>query len=284
MKMKLGLSINQPVENVFASGLFDCIEYSIGADFDKEGAFERWEEKTVKIKELCRKYNVKMHSYHIPFNGERLNDDCSNFCFMHAPASLDKEIRDRTMAYTKRQIEFLADTGVRFVILHGSLRIPPEERSIRVDLFVEYVRELCDFCKPYGITVAVETLLESCVGGGGEIPENRIAESRYIMEQVCRDNLGICLDNNHFIKSSHLDFVKELGQYVVTTHFSDYDGVKERHAIPGNGITDWKKLTSLLLEKGYCGPWLFEIKFERPGFPTDDELQRLVGTWKQLVE
>ena len=104
MKMKLGLSVSQPVENVFASGLFDCIEYSIGADFDKEGAFERWEEKTVKIKELCRKYNVKMHSYHIPFNGERLNEisvgtdalgkaeiapDFHGFCSITLPAYRD---------------------------------------------------------------------------------------------------------------------------------------------------------------------------------------------------
>lgn len=278
MKKKLGLSISQPVENVFTSGLFDCIEYSIGADFDKEGAFERWEEKTLRIKELCRKYNVRMHSYHLPFNGERYSG-----CYMHAPASLNKDIRDRTLAHTKRQIEFLADTKVRFVILHGSLRIPPEERGARVDRFVEYVRELCDFCKPYGITVAIETLLESCVGGGGDVPENRIAEHRYIMEQVSRDNVGICLDNNHFIKSSCLDFVKELGQYVVTTHFSDYDGMTERHAFPGEGITDWKRLTSLLTEKGYCGPWLFEVRFERPGFPTDEELHSLVDTWSKSV-
>lgn len=238
----------------------------------------RWEEKTQKIKQLCKKYNVKLRSYHLPFNGERLQG-----VYMHAPSALELGLRERTLAYTMRLIHSLADTGVEYVILHGSLRTPPEERQQRVDRFVEYVRKLCDFCKPYGITVAVETLLESCVGGGGDVPENRIAEMRYIMEQVDRDNVGICLDNNHFILSDSMDFVKELGQYVVTTHFSDYDGVQERHYMPGKGIVDWKALTALLTEKGYTGPWVFEVSFAERGYPSDAELNELVNLWNSIV-
>ena len=278
MERSLGLSISQPVENVFSSGLFDCIEYCIGANFNLADAYEVWEEKTKRIKELCKKYNVKMNSYHLPFNGERHRG-----VYMHAPASLDARIREKTLERTKRLIEGVADAHPKFVILHGSLRIPPEERRERLDYFIEYVRELCDFCKPYGITVAVETLLECCIGGGGDVPENRIAEHRYIMENVGRDNVGICLDNNHFIKSDPIEFVKELGQYVVTTHFSDYDGVEERHYMPGKGITDWRELTRLIEERGYKGPWLFEIRFEKSGFPTDEELRELVDGWHKVA-
>ena len=278
MKRTLGLSISQPVENVFASGLFDCIEYSIGADFNQENAFDLWEEKTQKIKALCQKYNVKLRSYHLPFNGERLQG-----YYMHAPSALDPKLRENTLVYSKRLIQGLADTGLEYVVIHGSLRTPMEERQQRVDNFVDYLRKLCDFCKPYDITVAVETLLESCIGGGGEVPENRIIEMRYIMEHVERDNLGICLDNNHFIKSDSLNFVKELGQYVVTTHFSDYDGEQERHYMPGKGIVDWKALTSLLTEKGYTGPWVFEVSFAERGHPSDAELNELVERWNTLV-
>lgn len=279
MKKELGLSISNPAENVFSSGLFDCIEYCIGANFNFENAFDVWEKNIKIIKELCKKYNVRLHSYHLPFNGERFNG-----FYMHAPASLDKTIRDNTLKHTKRLIENIADTGVKVVVLHGSLRILEEERQAKVDAFVEYVRSLCDFCKPYGITVAIETLLECCIGGGGDVPENRIAEHKYIMENVNRSNVGICLDNNHFLKSDCIEFVKELGQYVVTTHFSDYDGIEERHAMPGKGITDWKKLTSLLEEKGYKGPWLFEVGFAESGKPTDEELETLVDGWNAILE
>lgn len=278
MKRELGLSVKHAAENVFASGLFDCIEYSIGANFNLEDAYEVFEAKTKEVKEMCKKYNVRMNSYHLPFNGERHQG-----AHMHAPSSLDSGIRERTLESTKRLIREVADANPRFVILHGSLRVPPEERAQRLDLFVEYVRELCDFCKPYGITVAVETLLESCIGGGGDIPENRIAEHRYIMENVRRDNVGICLDNNHFIKSNSIDFVRELGQYVVTTHFSDYDGIEERHYMPGKGITDWKRLTAALEDKGYKGPWLFEVRFAKTGEPTDEELKDLVDGWHSIL-
>ncbi len=278
MKRPLGISIKGPYECVFECGLFDCIEYCTGADFNLEGAFEVWEKNTDNVKALCKKYGVKMRTYHIPFNGERFNG-----VYMHAPYSFDEGIRERTLEYTKRQIEYLSDMGIEYVILHGSLRIPMEERAARVDIFLDYLRKLCDFCKPYGITVAVETLLESCIGGGGDEPENRIREMRYIMENVGRDNVGICLDNNHFIKSSNIDFVKELGQYVVTTHFSDYDGVEERHNFPGDGITDWQLLTDLLIEKGYKGPWVFEVKLPQIP-PQTEDLHELVDGWNALVK
>jgi len=278
MKRELGLSISRPAENVFACGLFSCIEFSIGAKFNEEGAFEIWEERAAQVKDLCKKHGVRLHSYHIPFNGERYQG-----VYMHDPSSLNPIIREQTLAYTKRQIEFLADSGLSYVVLHGSLRVSPEERSARVDFFVEYLRRLCDFCAPLGITVAVETLLESCIGGGGDDPKNRIPEMRYIMEKTNRKNLGVCLDNNHFILSDCLDFVKELGQYVVTTHFSDYDGVQECHRFPGEGITDWKELTRLLIEKGYRGPWLFEVKFQEKGNPMNEELSQLVNGWRALT-
>ena len=278
MNRNLGLSVKHPLENVFSSGYFDCIELCIGADFNVEGAFDVFYDMCEKTKALCKKYNVKINSYHLPYNGERYEGR-----YMHAPSAFDKALRDKTLEYTKREISALLDTDIKFVVIHGSLRTTPEERPARVDNFVEYLRELCDFCAPHGITVAVETLLESCIGGGGDDPQNRIPEMKYIMENVKRDNIGICLDNNHFIKSSSIDFVKELGQYVVTTHFSDYYGTDECHNIPGNGTTDWKKLTSLLIEKGYKGPWLFEIRFKDLEYPTDEELSQLYNSWKNII-
>lgn len=277
MKREIGLSVKQATENVFASGLFDCIEYSVGADFDLENAYEVFFENTKRIKELCKKYNVRMNSYHLPFNDERLQG-----VYMYAPSSLNADLREKTLERTKQLISEIADAHPKFVVLHGSRRVAAEERAQRLDYFVEYLRSLCDFCKPYGITVAVETLLECCIGGGGDVPENRIAEHRYIMENVGRDNVGICLDNNHFIKSDSIDFVRELGRYVVTTHFSDYDGVEERHNMPGEGVTDWKGLTAALEDSGYKGPWLFEVCFENSE-PTDEELDKLVKGWRAIV-
>ena len=56
------------------------------------------------------------------------------------------------------------------------------------------------------------------------------------------------------------DFMKALATNVVTTHLSDYDGVDERHWLPGMGIVPWKDVVKTLMENGYRGPFLFELR------------------------
>ena len=41
---------------------------------------------------------------------------------------------------------------------------------------------------------------------------------------------------NHLLGESHTDFMKALKHNIITTHLSDYDGVDERHWLPGEGI------------------------------------------------
>ena len=61
-----------------------------------------------------------------------------------------------------------------------------------------------------------------------------------------------------------MDFVKALGNKIVTLHVSDFDMVNERHWRPGEGKNDWKSILGALKEVGYAGPWLYEMDF---GFP-----------------
>ena len=143
MKRELGLSVNGPIENVFSSGLFGCIEYCIGANFDFEDAFEVWEAKTQEMKALCKKYNVRMHSYHLPFNGERTKG-----VYMHAPAALDSELRRKTLEQSKRLILGVADAGIKFVVIHGSLRVLPEERTQKVGYLSNTLRSFAIFVSP----------------------------------------------------------------------------------------------------------------------------------------
>ena len=39
-----------------------------------------------------------------------------------------------------------------------------------------------------------------------------------------------------------------------------YDGVDERHWLPGEGIVPWKEVVTTLMESGYRGPFLFELR------------------------
>ena len=73
-------------------------------------------------------------------------------------------------------------------------------------------------------------------------------------------NVPICFDVNHLLGESDEDFMKALATNVVTTDLSDYDGVDERHWLPGMGIVPWKDVVKTLMENGYRGPFLFELR------------------------
>ena len=54
--------------------------------------------------------------------------------------------------------------------------------------------------------------------------------------------------------------------------------------MPGDGITDWRRLVGLLTEKGYMGPFVFEVSFAECGGPTDEALKKLTDGWWELIK
>lgn len=265
MKKEYGLSIKNASEDVFKMGLFSCVEYC-RADFRVPNSFELTKNDVPKLIEYSKKYNVAIRSYHIPFNDE--------MPVPFIPASLNADEREYTLENTKKLITMLAPCGIEIVVIHGSLRVLPQERQRRLDNFVDYLQKLCDFCKPLGIKVAVETLKPRCIGNG-------LKEHLYIMQHVNRDNVGICFDSNHLLEEDNIEFIKGAGEYIITTHLSDYDGDDEKHWYPGRGVNNWKGIVSALKNKGYEGPWVFEVGFPDKK-PTLEECQKLINEWENL--
>ena len=70
----------------------------------------------------------------------------------------------------------------------------------------------------------------------------------------------ICFDVNHLLGDTHEAFLNALAPHIATTHLSDYDGIDERHWLPGEGIVPWKDIFVGLMQNGYRGPFLFELK------------------------
>ena len=88
------------------------------------------------------------------------------------------------------------------------------------------------------------------------------------MRQVSRDSVSgltsICFDTNHLFGEDTAEFVRKVGDKLITLHVSDYDFVNERHWLPGEGKIDWQSLLKALNEVGYQGPWLYEIGAKCP--------------------
>lgn len=163
----------------------------------------------------------------------------------------------------KHTVEYFCDLilkglaiGIKRFVIHPSGEpIEDSERGKRLECAKESLKKLADFAEENGAVIAVEDLPRTCLG----------RDSGDILELVsAHPALRVCFDTNHLLGEDNVEFIKKVGDKIVTTHVSDYDFVNERHWLPGEGKQNWDALIKALSEAGYDGPWLYEIGFNCP--------------------
>ncbi len=176
-------------------------------------------------------------------------------------AAPDKAVRESTVLLHKEGIDNAAMMGAKVVVIHPSGEPNPDtERTERMQYAGECLAILADYAAQYDITVAVEDLPRTCLG-------NCIADIKQLIS--AHPKLRVCFDTNHLLLEKNSEFVKALGDKIVTLHVSDYDYLNERHWLPYEGKVNWVELVTLLEEAGYAGPFMYEI-----GFKTPDTIRR----------
>lgn len=213
------------------------------------------EEKLVELKtplaEAVFAEDLRVWSVHLPFG---LGWDVAHY---------DEAERDAVVASLKRVIDLTAGWNPRVYVLHGCLEpVAPEQRPVRIARSIQSLIELDGYCRKYGARIALEDLPRSCLA-------NSSIETRAMM---MASGVGICFDVNHLLGDSHEDFLKAMATNVITTHLSDYDGIDERHWLPGEGIVPWKDIMVGLQKAGYRGPYLFELRAGENGPYMPDEV------------
>lgn len=147
----------------------------------------------------------------------------------------------------------------RKCIIHASHE--PIENALREARFhqaVESLTLLTDKAAEQGGQLAVECLPRTCIGNdSGEI------------ERLIRNNpkIGICCDTNHLLTERAEDFIRRFNSRIVTLHVSDYDGIDERHWLPGRGCNHWNAIMDALREAAYTGPLMLEVRGPAAGTP-----------------
>ena len=170
-------------------------------------------------------------------------------------AARDDQERRRVVSELCAIIRGARDCGARVLTLHPGLEpVTPEDRPVRALRAARSIQEIRDCAAPYGMQIAVEDLPRSCLGNTGE-------ELEALMDAA--QGVGCCFDVNHLLKEDHAAFLERLAPRVINTHLSDYDGVDERHWLPGQGIVPFGRIAEALQRSGYRGPYLFELR-ERP--------------------
>lgn len=235
---KLGISVEASDERLFEEfgkkGI--CMELCI----DPEDLVTLdWK----RLKSWIDTYQVDLWSFHLPFGPLDIADP-EKYTHLYAVA-LQAE-------YIKRAGEL----GAKIVVIHPSFEpIPPEARKDWMATAKASLANLAEIAAANGVTLAVENLPRTCLGNcSDDIKELLTADPR----------LRVCFDTNHLLDERNADFVRSLGDKIITLHVSDYDFLNERHWMPGEGKVDWAELVTALEEVGYQGPFLYEVGFN-PG-------------------
>jgi len=196
-----------------------------------------------EIKNAADKTGIKLWSYHLPFSNAKTFDI----------ASLDEEMRINTIKSLVEYIKLGADIGIDKFVLHPCGEPKSSEGDVREEEICRSMQSLdylAEIAAHEGAVIAVEDLPRSCLANTSDELLRLISAN---------DKLRVCFDTNHLLTENPVDFINKLGDKIITTHVSDFDFINERHWLPGEGKLDWQALYSALIEKGYRGPWLYEI-------------------------
>lgn len=196
------------------------------------------------IGKKAAKYGVELWSLHLPFLPfEQLN-----------PVSPKKDVREYTFEYFSELIKKAGDIGVKTIVVHPSAEpISDTERGECIKYAKEIFAKLAQVAEYSGNVIAIENIPRTCL----------CKNSCEMLDILSSDSrLMSCFDTNHLLEESAVDYIRAVGDRIITTHVSDYDFKNERHWLPGEGKADWKGIISTLREVGYKGPWLYELEFE----------------------
>jgi len=185
-------------------------------------------------------------------------------------STLNDEDRDNMIKECLRIMALCKPLNPQKFIIHPSSEpITDEERPVRLKNCIASLKILFEEVKKYNAQLVVEDLPRTCLGNNSD-------EILAIVKAV-GNGLGICFDTNHLLMEKPEEILLKAGNLITTVHISDYDGIDERHWLPGEGIIDWNNIISILVKNGYNGPFMYETSRSKPASDSVKEQVKLTS-------
>lgn len=242
-KPRLGVSLNFVNRERTTADIVEAVAASRIETLEIPGAFlTDPEQRRMITAELTGKRGPRVVSVHSPFGS---TIDISSF---------DDQARGAALVAARESIAAATELGGKLVVVHPSSEpIEPAQRAQRIRRAREGYVSLADFARAQGCRIAIELLPRTCLG-------NRVEELFELLDGLDERTFGVCLDVNHLMDryATLPSVVRALGPRLITLHLSDYDGVDERHWMPGKGVIDWPAFMQALRDIDYQGPFNFE--------------------------
>ena len=213
----------------------------------------------------------------------------------------DGNSQQRAMDHLKREVDRAAIWSCPCLVFHYRQPAKPWSKSEMADWTAEIMRmgltrfdsvyravvvELCDYAATVEVGIYFETMGPPFSFG------LRAEQVLPLLDDVKRENLGVCLDSGH-LHCSGCDVAAQIRAtqgFPITVHLNDNTGPlpptydiysSDLHLVPGLGRINWPQVILALRHVGYDGPFIFEDTHV-PGARFEDSLAMTIANWRAL--
>ncbi len=167
--------------------------------------------------------------------------------------SCDPSTHLATIDDLKRCVDWLAEVGGRYLVVHPGGLSEPDQAEARRDSLARGLMELAEHARGPGIILGLENMPP------GVHPGSRMADLFDLIRELDRPELALALDTGH----AHITATAEsetvaTGRHLGTTHVHDNDGRQDLHLPPGLGSIAWDAWRKALDAIHYRGPIMLE--------------------------
>ena len=198
-----------------------------------------WEEKNERGREfrdrapeIVRAAGLTLDNIHVPY------DWAAKLWSANGPTRLE------AVAKHVSWVEDCGRHGVARMVMHLVLGT---KDPWRLEDGLDSMLRIVEAGEKHGVTVAIEN--------------TRCAERiDLILDRIPSFRLGLCFDSAHDLLYSPepLDLLSSLGHRLTATHFSDTDGRRDYHWLPGKGCVDFESIARTLGSQRYDGSLMIE--------------------------
>ncbi|MBI5206979.1 MAG: sugar phosphate isomerase/epimerase [Candidatus Firestonebacteria bacterium] len=210
------------------------------------------------------KYNISVHSFHLPFN----HIDIS---------STDQELREKSCKEVLKGVEICGQLGGKLGILHPGAKYGTlSNKKTAEENSINSISQIFEHCEKREIKLAVENMLPGRVGEDYNFFDK-------VMKNINSPDIGICFDSSHANANGTVySFLEKTREKLLTVHFSDNNGYSDDHFFPFKGNINWKKIIEILNRISYKSIFMLEVA-EEVGHSAEENLTVYQDTIKKLL-
>ncbi len=220
---------------------FDFIELSIDESVDRQERLDYSKEQIIQMKKIILANELSIQS--LCLSAHRANPF----------GSVDKDIRKRAYEIIEKALAFAQIIGIRNIQLAG-YDVYYEKSSAKTEaLFIEGLSYCVKLAEHYQIMLSIEIMDTSFIG--------TLANGKKYLDIINSPWLKLYVDVGNLYRHS-FDIFKEIEIFkneIVQVHIKDTKPKQYRDLNLGEGDVPLKKIKKLLINQGYCGPFVIEI-------------------------